>query len=365
MNRIRVRALYTKYPHIGSHSGFVQVLRHLDRAQVAVSARAVSDSDADWPLPETRLNGRLRRVGVDRGMAWYKLSDLAAELRVLPACLANSIDIVHYLDAEHTGQFLQTWIHGSRISRVKTIATFHQPPELLEGLINPDAVRKLDLAMAVAPSQVPFLQRFLPADRVVTVLHGIDTTFFRPGPDRPPRQAFRCITAGHWLRNWKAVRAVAERLTGWPEIECHVVTDRETGLEGLANVIFHRNIDDESLCRLYQQADVLLLPLINATANNTLLEALACGLPVISTRLPSITAYVDDRCATLVEQNDPAQLVRAIVGLREDGARRAAMARAARARAEALAWPGVAGRLTSIYRAVGSARSVDSGRDDG
>ena len=137
MNPIRVRAFYTRFPHWGSYSGFYQVLRHVDSSATLVSSHPVSDSDEDWPLPESVLNVRLRRIGVRRGMAWYKLSDLAAELRVLPACLSNAIDIVHFLDAEHTGQFLQTWIRLSKFSRVKTIGTFHQPPELLRDLVNP------------------------------------------------------------------------------------------------------------------------------------------------------------------------------------------------------------------------------------
>jgi glycosyltransferase involved in cell wall biosynthesis len=352
MKPIRVLATYTHYPHIGSHSGYPQILRHLDPSRIAVSARRVSDSDADWPLPETGLNRRLRRFGVSRGMAWYKLSDLAAELLALPASLANTIDIVHFLDAEHTGQFLQTWIRRSRISRVRTVATFHQPPELLEGLINPGAVRQLDCALVVSPAQAPFLEQFLPADRVHTLLHGIDTVFFQPDDGRRLDGTFRCITVGHWLRDWKALRSVVEMLGSQSDIEFNFVTDRETGLEGLPRTRFHRHVDDEGLLRLYQQADLLLLPLTNATANNSLLEGLACGLPVVATNTPSVAAYVGDGCATLVEENAPAALATAVLQLRDDDARRAAMSLAARTRAEALAWPQVSSALAELYSAL-------------
>jgi glycosyltransferase involved in cell wall biosynthesis len=358
MSVIRVQAFYTRYPHIGSYAGIRQVLRHLDDSSASVTVRAVSDSDGDWPLPEAFGAKRLRRAGMSRGMAWYKLSDLAAELRVLPACLANSLDIVHFLDAEHTGQFLQTWIRQSGISRVKTIGTFHQPPDRLGGLINRNAVRSLDLAIAVSPTQVPFLREFLPAERVATVLLGVDTTFFRPADSRPLNGRFRCLTAGHWLRDWPVLRAIAGLLAAHQDIECHIVTDRETGLEGLSNVCFHRNVDDGSLLRLYQHADVLVLPLIDATANNSLVEGLACGLPIIATRLPSIMAYTGDQSALLIADNDPQEFVQAVLELREDAARRRTMSLAARARAEnVLALPRLARDLLDIYRTLASPAS--------
>jgi glycosyltransferase involved in cell wall biosynthesis len=356
---IRVRAFSTVYPHMGAHSGFRQVLRYLDPSKVTVTSRQVSDSDEDWPLPESPLNARLRRVGERRGMTWYKLSDLAAELRALPACLANTIDIVHFLDGEHTGQFLQTWIRRSRLSHVRTIATYHQPPELLCQLVNPDSIRQLDLALAVSPTQVAFLRDFLPPERVRTLLHGVDTAFFQPGGGRAPRSTFKCITTGHWLRDWPAVRAVAERLRSQDDVEFHIVTNRPTGLDDLPNVTIHRSVSDERLLCLYQDADALLLPLTNATANNSLLEGLACGLPVVSTRLASVQAYVDDGAAYLVDENDTRALVQAVRDLQKDAVRRAALSRAARARAETLAWPSVAGELQEIYDTLGQVRRAD------
>ena len=352
MKPIRVRAFYTRYPHWGAHSGFYQILRNIDASTAVVSPRPVSDSDEDWPLPESVLNARLRQFGVRRGMAWYKLSDLTAELSALPACLLNTVDIVHFLDAEHTGQFLQTWLRFSRLSRVRTIGTFHQPPEVLRGLVNADAIRALDLALAVSPTQVSFLRDFLPKGRVRVLLHGVDTTFFHPKDRRETSPGFRCITTGHWLRDWPAIGAAAEMLLERTDIEFHVVTNRETGIEGLRNIRFHRNIDDEVLRNLYQDADVMLLPLTNATANNSLLEGLACGLPLISTPLPAVRAYVDDQSALLIDNNEPAALVRGILQLLEDGRRRAAMSRAARARAESLALPRVARELEEVYLAL-------------
>jgi glycosyltransferase involved in cell wall biosynthesis len=351
MTPVRVLAFHTVYPHWGQHAGAHQVCRYFDPARVAVSIRPVSDSDADWPLLPGRLSIALRNR-VSRRLAWYKLSDLAAELRALPDTLGNAVDVVHYLDGEHTAQFLPRWVKRWPTSRVRTVATFHQPPELLPDLVSPDIVRHLDFVLVVSPTQEPFFREFLPAHRVRTLLYGVDADFFRPSASRSPDGVFRCITAGHWMRDWRAVRSVAEALSAHRDIEFHVVTGRPTPLEDLANVTIHRDVSDESLLHLYQQADVLFLPLVSSTANNSLLEGLACGLPVVSTRLASVSAYVGEGPAVLVAMNDPAMLGDALLALRRDPARRAAMAQAARRRAEALAWSRVACEWERTYRDI-------------
>jgi glycosyltransferase involved in cell wall biosynthesis len=325
-----------------------QVCRYLSEDAVTVSLRGVSDSDRDWPLPPNPLNLWIRHIVSHRRKTWYKLSDLWAELGAVRACRSNRLDIVHYLDAEHTAQYLPRWIRRSGTSRVKTVATFHQPPELLAGLTRPATIASLDFVLVVSPAQEPFFRQFLPADRVRTLLYGVDADFFHPARTVSAQRPFRCITVGHWMRDWKAARAVVDILSG-SNIEFHVVTNRETGLDGLANVRMHRNVDDEALRRLYQESDVLFLPLTNATANNSLLEGLACGLPAVSTELLSVRAYVGEGAASLIENNDPEALAQAIVNLQKNGELRERMSRNARARAEKLSWPRVAPLLEQVY----------------
>lgn len=356
MTPIRVRAFYTRYPHWGAHSGFQQVCRYLDPQRIDVLLQAVSDSDEDWPIPRNPINGWLRRRVARRGMAWYKLSDLAAEVGVLPAALTNAVDVVHFLDAEHTAQYLPRWLKRWRRSRVKTVGTFHQPPELLPGLVHPEVVAHLDHVVVVSPSQQAYFRAFLPVERVQTILHGVDAEFFRPAGERAADGTFRCITVGHWMRDWHAIRAVVERLAPSRSLEFHIVTNRITGLEGLPNVRRHENLDDAGLRRLYQQSDALFLPLENATANNSLLEGIGCGLPVVSTRIESVIAYVGEDAALLVEANEPQALADAIQRLRDDPGLRARMGAAARARAEQLAWPRMAVEFERSYEALSAGR---------
>jgi glycosyltransferase involved in cell wall biosynthesis len=345
---IRVHAIYTRYPHVGAHSGFKELVRYVDPFVCAVRLSVASDSDADLRVPLPRLREWLRRRVRER-MAWYKLSDLAAERRALSDCLLGRADIVHFLDAEHCGQYLPALLRKLGLRRVRTVATFHQPPELSDQLIDRKLVGRIDLVVLVSPAQAPYFLEFLPEERVRVILHGVDADFFRPSDAARERDGFRCITVGHWLRDWEALAAVARKLESFPDVELHVVTNRTTGLEGLANVRFHRDVDDDGLLRLYQESDVLLLPLTGATANNALLEGIACGLPVVSTDLPAIRAYLPGDEALLAKRNDVDELVEGVLRLRADVERRAAMSRSARTRAEQLSWRCMAREYEAVY----------------
>lgn len=340
---VRLHVIRTRYPHWGAHSGIHQYLRHLNPEHFQVELHEAADGDDDFPLRNPQVRKRLRGL-VQRGMSWYKLSDLWAETRALRRCWRGRTDLVHYLDGEHSAQYLPALPRRG----VPVVASFHQPPELLGTVLSDRAVRRLDRAIAVSPTQVPWLAERLGEDCVDLILHGIDTEFFRPGARQMGKGPFRCITVGHYLRDFAAIREAVHRLVG-QDVEFHVVTNRDTGLEGLPGVHRHQDLNDKRLLALYQQADALFLPVTSSTANNALLEGIACGLPVISTRMASIEAYVPGEEAILVEGNDPEELARAILRLRDDPRLARAMGRRARARAEELAWQRIAPQYAAVY----------------
>lgn len=350
---IRLRVQQTRYPHWGRFSGIGQYLRHLPAERYAVDLRFSGDDDLGLRAPEA-LRPWLRRQVQSRGMAWYKLSDLAAELSIARNCFRGGADIVHFLDGEHGVQFLPALLRMAPARRPKLVASYHQPPDLLPELVRRDVAERLDRVVLVAPTQRAFFEAFMPTEKVVTILHGIDTGFFRPAP-RPKDGVFRCIAAGQWLRDWPTVKAVAERLKDRPEFEFHVVTGQPTGLEGLPNVRFHKGVSDEALRDLYQQADALFLPLGGSTANNSVLEALACGLPIVSTDLPAVRTYLGDAESLLLPPGDVEGSLAALERLRADPGLRAALSAASRRRAEALSWPKVAERYDALYQELAQA----------
>jgi glycosyltransferase involved in cell wall biosynthesis len=352
--RLRVRVLRTHYPHWGERSGLHQYLRHLDGSRCEARVKLVSDGDDDFPVRSAALRRLLRDRVHRRGIEYYKLSDLVAEVRALRHCLLRRVDVLHYLDGEHGAQYLPLLADRLPLGRTRLVATFHQPAPLLARLLSPEVVSRLDHVTLVSPCQAEYFRPLLPAERISVILHGIDTHFFRPGAAPRGDARLRCITVGHWLRDWQAVRAVARAFARVRDVEFHVVTSRENGLQDLPNVHPHRNVSDERLRELYQGADVLFLPFSMVTAANSLLEGMACGLPVLSSRLPGVEAYLPRDAGMLVEGNATEALVEALASLRRDPEPRREMGRRARLAAEELAWPRIARRYAELYESLGA-----------
>jgi glycosyltransferase involved in cell wall biosynthesis len=96
-------------------------------------------------------------------------------------------------------------------------------------------------------------------------------------------------------------------------------------------------------------SDVLFLPLRDATANTFLLEGCACGLPVISTDLPSVRDYFPGEEAVLVQDNQPENYAQVIDDMSMNPAAVSARSAKARERAEMLSWGRVVKHYERLY----------------
>ncbi|MBN1642542.1 MAG: glycosyltransferase family 4 protein, partial [Anaerolineae bacterium] len=282
------------------------------------------------------------------------------EWRVLRRCRQGEVDILHCLDGERGVQYLPDLPSWLLRSRPAFLATFHQPPDRLRALVDPRVYSGMDRIIVLCPEQVDFVQQYVPGEKVVMLLHGVDTGFFCPADRCLVDNHFRCLSVGYHMRDYEMVLQIADRLVGETGIEFHIVSSAVEGMRLPANVRVYGRLSDEELRRLYQTSDVLFLPLLGATANNTIVEAIACGLPVVTTDLPALRTYLTDQEAILVEGRAPERYVDALLYLRRDADLRAAMGRCARTRAEELSWSRIAPLYESLYETVAVER--DRGR---
>jgi len=130
-----------------------------------------------------------------------------------------------------------------------------------------------------------------PRTRVVTLHPGLDLGAYRPGP-RDEQGPVRVLFVGGRFREkggddlLEAVRP----LLG-DQLRLDVVTPKATP-QG-PNVHVHRlRAGDPQLISLYQQADVLCLPTYADATPWVVLEALACGTPVVATSVGGIPDIV-------------------------------------------------------------------------
>jgi glycosyltransferase involved in cell wall biosynthesis len=294
-----------------------------------------------------RLVGPLVRRA---GMAWYGPGACLTELWAAAAAAWQSA-ILHFLEGENGYRYAAAMPGGKRR---RVLATLHLPPSVFaEYVAATRHIEQLDAVVLVARSQLPLLDHLGRRPAVHVVPHGIDVEFYTPPPTRPAEGA--CLFVGQWLRDF----AMLERVIGLvhhalPSIRFRLVLPRERVGEwsGRSGVQAETSLDDLALRRAYQEASLLVMPLKDCTANNAILEAMACGLPLVATDVGGVRDYVGEGCARLTPVGAPRVMAEAIVELLRAPDAREAMGQAARQRAEAFAWPRVASQMAAVYRSL-------------
>lgn len=357
----------TYYPHWGEYTAFNAFLKYFDAERFHIGMRHVPMGDEQFRIPLSLIKRYCRHKIKQNHVQEYKLNDLAAEMSLLFTSLFKKIDIIHLLDAEHTLMFLPHWLTKFRFLKKapKIIATFHQPPRVLEPIINMDIVKQVDHVLVVSPTQAEYFKRYLPPERISTILLGIDTEHYKPirknfyhnshqqFTDKGLNK-FKCLGGGVWLRDYKTIFATAELLQKDTDIEFHLVAPPQViaDAQNTGNIVFHENIPDEELLALYRNCDLLFLPMQDATANTFLLEGCACGLPILSTDLAAVKAYFPGAEAILVKDNDPKTFAEIIKSLKNDTQKLVEMSTCARQRALALSWGKIVKEYENLYMSL-------------
>jgi starch synthase len=118
-------------------------------------------------------------------------------------------------------------------------------------------------------------------------------------------------------------------------------------------LLFTDFITREELRALYQTVDLFVFPSRADTLPLVILEAMASGLPVVSTLIGGIPFEVSPETGVLMEPGDPVPLAKALDRLCADQSIRKAMGNAGRTRVtELFNWENSAERAASIYEEV-------------
>jgi len=345
----QVNIIALKMPHHAGRSGYDRLLDY-------VAANPIIGS-RDPTLTQRAALRLLRPLLRGSGSTWYQRQNLLAEMQATRAWARQGGQVFHFLYGENSFRYLGALKRLSR--RHAVVATYHTPEWRLRELVQrTDHMHSLDAAVVVSTVQRSFFERLLGAERTFYIPHGIDTEFYVPSARDPDEKVVRCIVVGRHLRDFETlVAAAALWRTRTPAIRLVVVTQPENHhhFSGLSNVEVHSGVSDHGLRALYQGADMLLLPLLDCTANNALLEGMACGLPVVATDLPAVRDYIDETCGVLAPRQDARALAAAVTTLASEPALRQAMGSASRRRAMTFAWPCVADAFRTLYRRLGAA----------
>jgi len=285
---------------------------------------------------------------------WYSFEYFCLEMELLVRINFVSNTIFHILYGENQYRNLGR-VPLRRSNRV--VPSFHQPPDVFyRALRKPKLVSRADAVVVVGSSQVDFFRSLTGRDNVYLVPHGIDTDYFVPSDTRNMDGPLRCISVGWWLRDVDMIRNIistTNELTK-PNVEYHIVTFKwcHEHYKGLDNVYLYSDISDEELRDLYQKSHVLLLPMNDCTANNAILEAMACGLPILTTDVGSIRDYLVEENAVLAPPKCAEPLIDALLHLEKNREEITKMGQASRQQAMKFDWHRVADQMMECYREI-------------
>lgn len=215
----------------------------------------------------------------------------------------------------------------------------------------------------------PYLQGL--TERVAIVPLGVDLARFTPpGPAqtaRPPTLLF----VGQ-LRHYKGVEVLLATLPGLPGAPQLLIAgdgpqraawEQQAAALGLADrVRFLGNVPDADLPAVYQRADIFVLPSTSRAESFglVLVEAMASGLPCVTTEIGTGTSFVvqDRVTGRVVPPRDPAALAQALSQLLLDAPARRRLGAAGRARALAeFTVERMADRVEALYAEVLAGRA--------
>jgi glycosyltransferase involved in cell wall biosynthesis len=167
------------------------------------------------------------------------------------------------------------------------------------------------------------LEAGLNEDKIDVIPFGVDIEFFRPLDVCKDEKIFQILSVGylierkgfeylikampHVLKKHKNARL---KIVGYGPLESElkeVIYELNLGDE----VEIVKNVSDEELLMIYNSSDLFVLPSIVDSQGNTeglgvvLLEAMACGLPVVGSNVGGIPEIINDmKSGLLVQEKD-------------------------------------------------------------
>ncbi len=246
-------------------------------------------------------------------------------------------------------------------SRCAVLATFHAAREggslgyLLASPLLRRMAARIEVRAVVSQAALDLVGRYFPS-RYRMLPNGVDTDVFRPGGPAleglDPR-SFHIIFVGRdeprkglgvLLEALPAVRARR------PDVRLLVVGADDPG-KGDEGVVWLGRLKDEAVPAAYRSARIMVAPSLGMESFGiVLIEAMACGVPVVASDIPGYRAVLRGGLdGVLVPPGDAAALSEALLALVEDAGRREAIARAALERAREFSWEKLVIKVEEAY----------------
>jgi glycosyltransferase involved in cell wall biosynthesis len=221
--------------------------------------------------------------------------------------------------------------------------------------------RKASALVACSEGLKARAMKFLPSAQIEVIPNGVDLHRFHPVEVEQDSDTLRLLTVGR-LSATKRVSLLIEAVEhlhrqgckveltvvggGAMESELRQLLDQK---DSRGDVTLLGRRDGSQMPEIYRQHDVFVSASMQEGMSNAMLEAMASGLPIVTTRCEGVDELIADN-GIIVDSSDPADLAKAIGTLAADREARRAMSMAAIRQAKKFTWVSVAERYIELYK---------------
>jgi len=227
--------------------------------------------------------------------------------------------------------------------------------------------RDADALVAVSNGLRSHAERLTPDLSIQVIPNAIDLSQFTPPRQRDAQGPVRLLYVGRFnkFKNVETLIEAVDRLSRMDigdfdlelvgEGEQRPVLERMVAERGLSRRIhFSGWVPRQRIAEYYRRADIFVTATTWEGMPNTVLEAMACGLPIVGTQASGLGELVQDGVnGYLVPIKDAAALAEAIALLIDNGYERRRMGRQSRKLVERqFAWEHIAAQYVAVYQRV-------------
>lgn len=193
-----------------------------------------------------------------------------------------------------------------------------------------------------------------PTQNIGVIYNGVDTEKFCPIARKEENSVLRLVSTGRLIER-KGYQYLLEAMKNISGVELTLVGDgnlRESlekyALENSLNVKFLGRCEQAKIVEILQNSDVFVLPSQNEGMSNSILEAMACGLPVITTNTGGSSELIQEN-GFIIEKENVKALEESIQKFIENKNLLTTFGINSRKMAEKMSWKNVAVEYKRIY----------------
>jgi len=227
-------------------------------------------------------------------------------------------------------------------------------------------IQKSDAVITISQQVRKLYEGVVKGEKIWVIPLGVDADVFRPVAKKFPKDSFEILCVGYLYRLKgveylirsmalvaKERRDVKLRIIGeGPEKSRLLALTRALNLGG--RVLFEGFVPHTQIVRYYQQCDVFCFPTLGEPFGKVVLEAMACGKPVIASNVGGPAEIIEDeRTGFLIPPAQPRILAKVILELIADEQKMKKIGANARTvAAQSYSWQSIAEKYHRLYSSL-------------